>query len=225
MPSRAKNHAGSPSSQTAVQGAEPLVESIWSNLSKLSKGRDRTRILFTGTEGHSGTTLITSATALGLARNTGANVTVVEAHLASPSMATYLGFEPTPGLSDLLAGRASLQDCLRGVPGCGSLQAIPGGTPQRVTVGEFVTPEARECLEAVTTHTPIVLIDAPPLLEYPETRALLSHVDGVVLVLRARSSQKSAVRRAVERIEEAGVEVIGSVLNRFRSELPFSVEE
>ena len=110
------------------------------------------------------------------------------------------------------------------MPGLEALQVIPGGTTHRVAAGEFVAPEARELLDAVTAHSSIVLVDAPPLLEYPETRALLRHVDGVVLVLRSRSARKAAVRRAMERIEEAGVEVVGSVLNRFKSDVPFNLE-
>ena len=210
--------------QDAIADVQPLAETIWSNLSALSQGRDRTRILFTSTEERAGTTLITAATALGLARNTRSEVTVVEAHLDRPALDTYLGIEGAPGLSDLLVGQAGLEDCVHSVPGSASLGAIPGGTPRQAIAGEFAAEGAQDMLEAIAERTPFVLFDAPPLLDHAETRALLRHVDGVVLVLRARASRKSAARRAIERVEEAGVEVIGSVLNRFKSELPFGAD-
>jgi Mrp family chromosome partitioning ATPase len=224
MSSKRQPGAGSPLQQ-AIEEVQPLAETIWSNVAALTSGGERARILFTGTEGGCGTTLVAAATALGLARNTRSEVTLVETHLARPAMASYLGVEPAPGLSDLLVGLTSLEKCLRPVPGCPGLSAIPGGTPRQVIPGEFAAPGAQEMIDLINERSRYVLYDAPPLLEHAESRALLRHVDGVVLVLRARSSRKSALRRTIERIEEAGVEVLGSVLNRFRSDMPFHVAE
>ncbi len=215
------NFGASAPLQQAIEGIQPLAETIWSNLALLSQGRQHTRILFTSTEERAGTTLVAAATAFGLARNTRSDVTVVEANLARPALSAYLGTKATPGLSDLLVGQAHLDDCLHLVPGCLSLAAMPGGTSREVIAGEFAAPGARDMLETVATRTPFVIFDGPPLLTHPETRDLLQHVDGVVLVLRARTSKKSSARQVIERIEEAGVEVVGSVLNRFKRDAPF----
>ncbi len=224
--SRKRPVVGAPSPlQQAIENVQPLAETIWSNLVALTQGGERARILFTSTEDRAGTTLITAATALGLARNTRSEVTVVEANLGRPSIENFLGINAVPGLSDLLVGQASMERCLHPVPGCSGLAAIPGGTPRDVIAGEFAAPGARDMLEVIVHRSPYVLFDAPPLLDHPETRALLRHVDGVVLVLRARASKKSAVKRTIDRIQESGVEVLGSVLNRFKSELPFGAVE
>jgi Mrp family chromosome partitioning ATPase len=224
MPKKRPIGASSPLQQ-AIEDVQPLAETIWSNLAALTPEGERARILFTSTEERAGTTLITAATALGLARNTRAQVTVVEAHLARPAMAGYLGIEPVPGLSDLLVGQSSLEQTTRDVPGCSGLTAIPGGTPRHVIAGEFAADGAREMLELIAARDRYVFFDAPPLLGHAEARALLQHVDGVVLVLRARASRKSVARRTIERIEESGVQLLGSVLNRFKSELPFGAVE
>lgn len=207
--------------QEAIEGVQPLAETIWSNLANLSRGRERTRVLFTSTEDRAGTTLVTAATAYGLARNTRAEVTAVETHLDRPALDAYLGIDSVPGLSDLLVSQADLGQCLYTVPECTTLTAMPGGSPRTAVAGEFASPSAQDVFEALGHRTPFVLFDAPPLLEHAESRALLQHVDGVILVLRARASAKADVKRTIERIEEAGVEVIGSVLNRFKSEVPF----
>jgi len=205
----------------AIEEIRPLSETIWSSLVGLQGDRGNARLLFTGTEEYSGNTLITASCGLGIARNTRSEVLVIEAHLRRPAMATYFGIDPVPGLSDLLVGQASIEDVRRTVQGCPGLIVIPGGTPRHIIPGEFAAEGARDLLAALAQAGRYVLFDAPPVLQHSETRALLSHVDGAILVLRARSSRKSEARRAIEVIETAQVEVLGSVLNRFKSELPF----
>jgi receptor protein-tyrosine kinase len=58
-----------------------------------------------------------------------------------------------------------------------------------------------------------VLIDAPPCLEFPGARNLARSSDGVVVVLRANSTDRSVVRAAVERFEDDGIRVMGVILN------------
>lgn len=205
----------------AIDDVRPLSETVWSSLVGLQGERGNARFLFTSTEDHAGTTLVTASCGLGIARNTRNEVLLVEAHLRRPAMATYFGVDPVPGLSDLLVGQATLDEVRRSVQGCPGLTVIPGGTPRHIIAGEFAAEGARDMLDSIAGSSRYVLFDGPPLLRHSETRAILSHVDGAVLVLRARSSRKSEARRTVEVIETAGVEVLGSVLNRFKSELPF----
>lgn len=210
--------------QAAIADVHSLAETVWSNLASYCQGREQTRILFTSTEPGAGTTLVSAASALGLARNTRSEVTLVEANLERPALGAYLGLGPAPGLGELLEGQVSLQECLRRVPDTTSLAAVPAGAPRSAIAGEFAATEAQDLLDSLAARGSVLLLDAPPLLEHAESRALLRHVDAVVLVLRARASRKSEARRTLERIEEAGVEVLGSVLNRFKSELPFGAE-
>lgn len=221
---RGRREAALPPLQRVIEEVHPLAETVWASLTSVRSARGPARILFTGTEGQAGTTVIAAATALGLARHTRDEVTIVEANLLRPALARYLGVPPEPGLAELLVGQCSLDQCRYDVPGCPGLRAVPGGTPRRATPGEFAAQGARQMLGAIAASGRYVLVDAPPILESPETRALLAHVDGVVLVLRARSSLKSEVKGAVKLIEQAGVEVLGSVLNRFKPELPFGVD-
>ena len=68
------------------------------------------------------------------------------------------------------------------------------------------------------------IFDAPPLLTHPESRVLLEHVDGVVLVVRARSSRRADVASVKQILDDAGVPVFGSILNRYKSDMPFGMD-
>jgi Mrp family chromosome partitioning ATPase len=65
-----------------------------------------------------------------------------------------------------------------------------------------------------------VLFDTPPINVSNDALALASKVDGVVLVLRAEKTRWEVAQHAVERLEGAGANVVGVILNRRRMPIP-----
>lgn len=207
--------------QQAIEAVQPLAEELWASLAGVKGRGSSTRILFTSAESGAGTSVITAACGMGLARNLRQEVTVVEAHLARPALATYLGLPGVPGLSDMLVGRAQLEESRYQVPGCPSLFGLPAGSARPAVAGEFADDRAAELFEAVGNTGRYVLFDAPPIVDHPEVLSLLPLVDAVILVLRARASTKAHANKAVKLIEEGGGSLMGSVLNRFKPDGPF----
>ncbi len=204
-----------------IESVRPLADTIWSNVLPLRKGPEPLRIMVTSVEDRSGNTLISTACALGLARNTRQSVVLLEANLRRPAVAGLLGLEPDPGLAEWLSGDLDLESCLLEWPHCPNLTVLPAGGPREPVPGELNEPHVQDALNGLFERGSFVVVDAPPLLESGASRALLDHVDGVVLVLDAGASAKRAAQQTIETVENAGVVVYGSVLNRFRNPLPF----
>lgn len=215
------DHAFAGAHQEQLEAVVLKVDGIWNQVAALTEGRDHARVLFTSPENGTGTTLMTAATAVALARNTRSSVLLVEAHMRKPAAATYLGTEGTPGLSDLLLGHADVESAVHGVPGVPDLHLLPGGTPRPAITGEFATPAARDLVGELSRRTRFTLFDVPPLLEYREARGLLHMVDAAVVVIRSRVSLKSQTARLADVIEGARVPILGAVLNRHESEFSF----
>jgi Mrp family chromosome partitioning ATPase len=194
------------------------ADALWANLARAHIEHSPARVLFIGVEPGSGTTSIAAATAIGLARNLRVDVCLVEANLKRPGVANQLGLYASRGLSDVLDGTAELEDCVLQVAGCQGLRIVPGGSGRTPFPGEFATAMAADVLRTLTSEGDYVVIDAPPILGNPETRTLLNWVDGVVLVLRAGSTRTGDAKKALRILKESGVPVLGTVLNRFRSE-------
>lgn len=196
-------------------------ESLWSNLALLRPNPDRgPSVVFGAPRRDAGTTLVAAAAALGLARNLRVEVTLVEADLREPSVAGYLGLSPGPGLSEVLLGEAELDGVLRSVPGCPWMRVLQGGRARESPPGEFATAEARALIARLVGDGSYVVFDSPPILDHPESRVLLEYVDGLVLVLRARTTLTRDARRALELVEQVGVPVLGAVFNRYKSDMP-----
>ena len=207
-----------------INDGEPLaplrktIDVLWSTIAPAGRPKSLRRILFTAPGEDQGTTTVALCAAIGLAKHLQARVTMVEAQAPSVMLATMLGEEPKPGLSEVLAGET---DRARGVRrGQGqNLLLVPGGGGT-IETGVLNSPAARDLFRWLGEDRDFLLIDAPPILLHPEARPLLWQAEQAIVVLEAGRSRKDESRALLRALNEAGLEVLGCVLNRYKPELP-----
>ena len=61
-----------------------------------------------------------------------------------------------------------------------------------------------------------VLFDSPGALQVADAQRIASHVDGTILIVDGVKSTLSAARRATERLNDAGANLVGFFHNRHR---------
>ncbi|MEO6710765.1 MAG: hypothetical protein ABI054_06750 [Planctomycetota bacterium] len=191
-----------------------IPDVVWSILSRVDRECDPLRLVFISAEARAGNTLMAAATALALARHLRVPVCLLEANLEHPALASYLGLRAT-GLTDVLDGRAKLDECVQRVPQCPELLVLTAGTPRPVISGEFSTPQMRSILALPGQRVRYLVIDAPPLQGHLESRLLLQHADAALLVLRAGSTRIDSAAHAHRILLEAGAPLLGSVFNAY----------
>jgi polysaccharide biosynthesis transport protein len=59
----------------------------------------------------------------------------------------------------------------------------------------------------------VVILDTPPLLAASEAAVLCASADGVVLVVRAGQTERSAAQEAIQQLGLVGARIVGAVLN------------
>jgi capsular exopolysaccharide synthesis family protein len=188
----------------------------------------RTNLIFSSAETTGRVILVTSANpsegktttlanlAVALAQN-GAKVLAVDADLRRPTLYQHFGAPKSPGLTDLIVGKAAASAAIHSTRIDG-LQMLPCGylTPNPAEL--LGSPMMRQIVDALRAHYEWVLIDAPPLLAMADAPVLCPIVDGVVLVIAAESASKPAVMRAIEQVQGVGGKVAGLVLNKVNLE-------
>ena len=75
--------------------------------------------------------------------------------------------------------------------------------------------EAREAFD-------LIILDAPPLLGFPEPLQMAASADGVLIVTRAGQTDRKAVAVVLSTLNELRANVIGVVLNEVRKDLSSS---
>lgn len=147
-------------------------------------------------------------------------VVVVDANLRNPSLHRHLGGTRSPGLTEFLKGDLHFTQVTQRLP---RLHFISAGRGEGDPVHLLESPRFAESLELLAKDYEVVLIDTPSIVMYPETEAMLRHVDGCLLVAEADRARAPAVRAVADRIRDAGVSLIGSVLNKRSYPIPESL--
>jgi len=188
----------------------------------------RTNLIFTSAETTGRVLVVTSATpaegktttlahlAAALAHN-GAKVLAVDADLRRPTLHLHLGLQKTPGLTDLIVGKAQASQTIQ-TTRVNGLQLLACGYLPPNPAELLGSPMMKQILDALRAHYDWVLVDSPPLLAMADTPVLCSLVQGVVLVLAAEGATKPTVMRAIDQVRSVGGSVTGVVLNRVNME-------
>jgi len=175
------------------------------------KGEPRT-IMFTSARPGEGKT--TTACNVGWAfASQGDRTIVVDCDLRRGRVHAVTGLTNHPGLTDLLTGKASLEDCVQKSP-AENLWVITRGPVVAGTTELLNTDVFSKILDQLRGQFDRVILDTPPVLGLSETAFLQNHAEGVVLVVRSEKTPRKDVMDAFVVMEKLGAHFYGFVLNR-----------
>lgn len=86
--------------------------------------------------------------------------------------------------------------------------------------GAIPGPSAREWVDAFSNRYDWIVLDAPAVLEAPDAPGLAAVADGAVIVVEAGRTKRPVLHRATDLLRKARANLLGSVLNRRRLEIP-----
>jgi len=174
-------------------------------------------LLFVSPSSGCGASTTASNYAAMLAREPGTKVLLIDARLRGRA-------SDRPGR---VAGGVSLTGLMSGspcpvypVPGPTNLYVLPSGAESAMPLSLFQSSAFDRFLQVVRERFQYVILDAPPIQQHPETLVFARKVDGVILVIESRRTRRQTALWAKYRIEEAGGQVLGVVLNRHRRHIP-----
>jgi capsular exopolysaccharide synthesis family protein len=156
-----------------------------------------------------GKTITSANLALAIAQEYQRRVVLVEADLRRPCLASLFGLGDPPGLADVLAGIATLDEALVPVPEH-HLTVLAGGTPPARSAELLGSPAMRRVVDALRARFDRIVCDSPPAV-LADTHVLAGLGDGVLLVVRAGVTPRPALERALGVLPDG--RVVGLVLN------------
>ncbi|MEU6427957.1 polysaccharide biosynthesis tyrosine autokinase [Microbispora sp. NPDC046973] len=142
----------------------------------------------------------------------GWRVILVDGDLRRPRIPDYLGIEGSTGLTDVLIGKARLQDVVQ-TWGHSDVAVLPSGQIPPNPSELLGSHGMRSLLDQLTQDYDMVILDAPPLLPVADAAALAAIADGALLVARYGKTRREQVARAVELLSSVNARLVGTVLN------------
>ena len=157
-----------------------------------------------------GKTLTAGNLALTMAQEYQRQICLVEADLRHPCLQRLFGLPDRPGLADVLAGEATLDDALM-VLDEHRITVLPAGTVPARPAELLGTKAMRRVIETLRARFDRVVVDAPAAGPLADVRILTPLVDSVLLVVRSALTSKPSIRDAVSALDRG--KLIGMLLN------------
>jgi polysaccharide biosynthesis transport protein len=206
----------------------------------------RTWLMLQNNEEPSQVVLVTSSVA-GEGKSTIANnlacslaplerVLLIDADMRQPTLSLNFDFPAqNPGLANVMAGTARLEDCIRTV---GNLDMLPAGCLTPEALDPFDAPRLRapqspltalaqppaqdllssprlgRMLQILKSRYRHIIIDSPPAEIVSDALLLAKHSDAVIYVVKAQSTPVDQVRKSIAMLQQSQAPVFGVVLNQ-----------
>lgn len=165
-------------------------------------------VMITSSVPQEGKTLTVVNLALTLSESYGRRVLLIDADLRRPAVHEVLGVSNDCGLGQILRSDRYELPLTAVSP---TLSVLPAGEGGPNPLAGLTSEKMRALLDECASRFDWVLLDAPPVRLLADTRLLARLAHAVVLVVRARSTPRAVVEKA---IGEIGREcIIGTVLN------------
>jgi len=153
-----------------------------------------------------------TSTALNLAyvlsRDLNRKTILVDCDLKRPMIRAYTGMEPTAGLTEVLLGHKTLDECLGYHEQLG-IWVLTAGIDASGTTALTHVDRLSELIQGLREKFEYIVLDSPPLLPVAEAMLIVRMADVVVHVIRSRSTPRDAVTSAIKMIgQERAVTVV-----------------
>ena len=183
------------------------------NLSFASISKQYKKIIVTSAIPNEGKSTIAANLAITLAES-GTRVLLIDCDLRNPTLRRLLRIRPEhkKGLTTLLAGQASAEDCIINHQDTGCDVLLAGVMPPN-PVELLSSPKMEALLNQLGEVYDYIICDAPPVGIVTDAAALSRFCDGVILVVRQKTSTREQVHGAKQSLDAVQANIIGTVLS------------
>ncbi len=139
-------------------------------------------------------------------------VLLIDADLRRPTLAKNFKFPVgTPGLANLIAGTAKVDDCIKTIEGIDMLcaGAVPPNPLELLSSERFA-----KIVEHLKSRYDRVIIDSPPTQAVSDATILATHSDALIYVIKSEASPIPLVQKGVGQLLQSNSPVTGVVLNQ-----------
>jgi protein-tyrosine kinase len=196
-------------SASQVSAAEQF-RTLRSRLYSLRETSRMKKILITSAVAGEGKTFVASNIAQAIAREKNRRVLLIDGDLRKTRLHVPFGATLSPGLSDYLREQAQEAEVIQ-YGEQENLCLIAGGTTTLNASELLSSARMKRLIENLESRFDWIIVDSPPCLPVADAGALAGLCDGVLLVVRARSTAAALLQKARKELQKRNV--IGVVLN------------
>lgn len=197
-----------------MKSKNPVVESyrsLRSNLQFANMDHAMNTMIISSANPSEGKTITTANLGIVFAL-LGKKVIIVDTDLRKPKQHKLFGVNRTPGITDVLVEGLDINEVAHNT-GIENLRLIPCGKTPPNPAEILASQKMTDVIEEISKHADFILYDSPPLTAVTDPVLLASKLDGILLVVKHRSTNRSLATNIVDQLRKAKVNIVGVVLN------------
>ncbi len=149
---------------------------------------------------------------------------LVDCDLRRPTMHKLFGVDRESGVVEALTEGRTVTEVIKKTRE-ENLDIITAGKAVPKPTEVFDSAAIRKLLEEVRFYYDLILVDCAPALPVSDPMLLASEMDGVIMVVKAGTTQREVARRAAELLSGDKTRFLGVVLNNLTNALPYYYDE
>lgn len=146
----------------------------------------------------------------------GRTVIVVDADLRRPTLHEIFGLSNQVGLTTVMMDEAALASPPLQPTGVEGLSILTSGPLPPNPADLLGSRRMAEVIAALAQRADQVLFDTPPVVAVTDAAVLATKVDGVLLVISAGKTRREYARSAVQRLQQVGARLVGTVVTNLQ---------
>lgn len=191
--------------------ASEAYRSIRTNIQYSSLDNEIRSMVVTSAEPGEGKTTTVCNLAFAFAQSEKKTI-IIDCDLRKPSIHKAFRLSNLIGLSDVLVGNIELDEAVNNYSD--NLRILTSGKiPPNPS--EMLDSKAMELLlEIIKSKYNVIIIDSPPIQAVTDAQILATKVDGVILVVKAESTNRNSVLQAKDLLNKVRGNILGVILNK-----------
>lgn len=141
----------------------------------------------------------------------GAKVLLLEGDLRKPSLASKLGLERTPGVTNLLVTKGDFREVIQHCPLTPTVDIITSGDIPPNPSELLGSSRMERLMEQLRKEYDYIVLDLPPVTVVSDTLSVSKLMDGVVMVVRSGVSDRQMLAEAVRQLNMVECRILGFV--------------
>ena len=146
------------------------------------------------------------------AAQTGKNILVMDCNFRKPMQQEVYGLQNN-GIAEVLRSNVDFHDFVQATVQP-NLQLLAAGTAEAEPAAILQSAELQQTIETARNEYDLVLLDVPAAGETTDAVLLGTKTDGTILVVANKTDKAENVQKVKEMLTQAGITIIGSILNK-----------
>ncbi|MFK8015896.1 MAG: polysaccharide biosynthesis tyrosine autokinase, partial [Gammaproteobacteria bacterium] len=172
-------------------------------------------VLVTSSIGSEGKTTVAMNLALAFAQVE--RVLLLDTDMRHPSVARQLNMDRSqPGLSELLARRAGINDCITHLDKY-NLDVLGTGMIPPDPLVLLSSDAVAQLIKVLRNTYDRVIIDSPPILPVSDSAVLSTHADSLIYVIKSDATSVRQIQGGLQQLQRFNAPITGVVLNQINA--------